>query len=51
MKRVYASPNLKVGKTDFEPPASGVSIVYDCDKYKQQQQEQPTTELDKKLGF
>ena len=50
MKRVYASPNLKIGKADFEPPAGGVSIVYDCNQY-QQQQEQPTTELDKKLGF
>ncbi len=50
MKRVYANPNLKVSKADFEPPTGGVSIVYDCNQY-QQQQEQPTTELDKKLGF
>lgn len=49
MKRVYGNPNLKVGKNDFEPPASGVSIVYDCNQY--QQQEQAPTELDKKLGF
>ena len=49
MKRIYANPNLKIGKTDFEPPASGVNIVYDCNQY--QQQEQATTELDKKLGF
>jgi penicillin-binding protein 1A len=49
IRRVYANPNLKVGKNDFEPPASGVSIVYDCNQY--QQQEQTPTELDKKLGF
>jgi len=49
MKRVYANPNLKVSKADFEPPKNGVSIVYDCNQY--QQQEQGTTELDKKLGF
>lgn len=49
MKRVYANPKLKVRKVDFEPPAEGVSIVYDCNKY--QQQDTTTTELDKKLGF
>lgn len=49
MKRVYANPNLKISKADFEPPKNGVSIVYDCNQY--QQQEQGTTELDKKLGF
>ncbi|MGE6218839.1 transglycosylase domain-containing protein [Nubsella zeaxanthinifaciens] len=49
MRRVYANPNLKVGKNDFAPPTSGVSIVYDCNQY--QQQEQTPTELDKKLGF
>jgi penicillin-binding protein 1A len=53
MKRVYADPNLKVSKNDFEPPAGGVGIVYNCDLYKQQQEQQSTTtsELDKKLGF
>ena len=51
MKRVYANPNLKVSKADFEPPAGGVSIVYDCNQYQQQQQQPQTTELDKKLGF
>ena len=53
MKRVYASPNLKMSKADFEAPTNGVSIVYDCNQYQQQQQqqEQPTSELDKKLGF
>jgi len=49
MRRVYGNPNLKVGKNDFEPPTGGVSIVYDCNQY--QQQEQTPTELDKKLGF
>ncbi|WP_113636485.1 transglycosylase domain-containing protein [Nubsella zeaxanthinifaciens] len=49
MRRVYGNPNLKVGKNDFAPPTSGVSIVYDCNQY--QQQEQTPTELDKKLGF
>jgi penicillin-binding protein 1A len=49
MKRVYANPSLKISKADFEPPKSGVSIVYDCNQYLQQ--EQGTTELDKKLGF
>jgi penicillin-binding protein 1A len=49
MKRVYANPNLKIGRADFEPPKSGVSIVYDCNQYLPP--EQTTTELDKKLGF
>ena len=49
MKRVYANPNLKVSKADFEMPKNGVSIVYDCNAY--EQTEQTTTELDKKLGF
>ncbi|MBY0543322.1 MAG: transglycosylase domain-containing protein [Sphingobacteriaceae bacterium] len=49
MKRVYANPNLKVSKADFEMPKSGVSIVYDCNAY--EQTEQTPTELDKKLGF
>jgi penicillin-binding protein 1A len=51
MKRVYANPNLKVSRADFEPPKDGVSIIFDCNQYQQQQQEQGTTELDKKLGF
>lgn len=49
MKRVYANPNLKISKADFEPPAGGVSIVYDCNQYLAP--EQTTPELDKKLGF
>jgi penicillin-binding protein 1A len=49
MKRVYASKKLNMSKADFEPPKSGVSIVYDCNQY--QQQEQSKTDLDEKLGF
>ena len=49
MKRVYANSNLKITKSDFEPPKNGVSIVYDCNQYLPP--EQNTTELDKKLGF
>ncbi|WP_443936652.1 transglycosylase domain-containing protein [Pedobacter sp. MW01-1-1] len=50
MKRVYANPNLKISKADFEVPKSGVSIVYDCNQYQQQEEVAPT-ELDEKLGF
>ena len=49
MKRMYANPNLKVSKGDFEVPKDGVSIVYDCNAY--EPTEETTTELDKKLGF
>jgi penicillin-binding protein 1A len=49
MKRVYASKKLNLSKADFEPPKNGVSIVFDCNQY--QQQEQSKTELDEKLGF
>lgn len=49
MKRVYANPKLKIRKDDFEVPKNGVSIVYDCNQY--QQNEQTKTELDEKLGF
>jgi penicillin-binding protein 1A len=48
MKRVYANPKLNISKADFEPPKNGVSIIYDCTQYQQQEQE---TELDEKLGF
>ncbi|AOM77790.1 transglycosylase domain-containing protein [Pedobacter steynii] len=48
MKRVYASPKLKMSKADFEPPKNGVSITFDCNQYQQQEQK---TELDEKLGF
>ncbi|MDB4903477.1 MAG: peptidase [Mucilaginibacter sp.] len=50
MKKVYANPSLGIKKgVDFDPPKSGVNIIIDCDQYKQQQQ--GTTEVDKKLGF
>jgi len=50
MKRVYANPKLNISRADFEPPKTGVSIIFDCDQYvKPDEQEQ--TELDKKLGF
>ncbi|MBB5439897.1 penicillin-binding protein 1A [Pedobacter sp. AK017] len=49
MKRVYANPKLKISQADFEPPKSGVSIIYDCNQYQQQQEQK--TELDEKLGF
>lgn len=49
MKRVYANSSLKISRSDFEPPKSGVSIVYDCNQY--QPQDTVATEIDKKLGF
>jgi penicillin-binding protein 1A len=50
MKKVYANSSLGIKKSvDFDPPKSGVNIIIDCDQYKQQQQ--GTTEVDKKLGF
>jgi penicillin-binding protein 1A len=50
MKKVYANASLGIKKSvDFDPPKSGVNIIIDCDQYKQQQQ--GTTEVDKKLGF
>ena len=49
LKKVYADPKLKFTKGDFEPPKTGVSIVFDCNQYQQQQSD--TTELDEKLGF
>ncbi|WP_443944768.1 transglycosylase domain-containing protein [Pedobacter sp. AW1-32] len=49
IKRIYANPSLKISHADFEAPKSGVSIVFDCNQY--QQQEEGTTELDEKLGF
>jgi len=50
IKRVYANPSLKISHADFEAPKSGVSIVYDCNQYQQQEEGTPT-ELDEKLGF
>ena len=49
MKRVYSNPKLKINQADFEPPKNGVSIIYDCNQYQQQQDQ--STELDEKLGF
>ncbi len=49
MKRVYANPKLKITKDDFEAPENGVSIVYDCNQY--QQQDSTNTEIEDKLGF
>jgi len=50
MKRVYANAALGIKKNvDFDAPKNGPGIVLDCDQYKQQQQ--GTTEVDKKLGF
>lgn len=48
MKRVYANPNLKVSRADFEAPKE-MSIAYDCNQYIPP--DQNPTELDKKLGF
>lgn len=49
MKRVYANPKLNISKEDFEAPKNGVSIVYDCNQY--QQQDSTKTEIEDKLGF
>jgi penicillin-binding protein 1A len=50
MKKVYANTALGIKKNvDFDAPKNGVSIILDCDQYKQQQQ--GTGEVDKKLGF
>lgn len=50
MKRVYDNPALGIKRNvDFDAPKGGVSIVMDCNQYKQQQQ--GTGEVDKKLGF
>jgi len=50
MKRVYDNPALGIKRNvDFDAPKNGVSIVMDCNQYKQQQQ--GTGEVDKKLGF
>ncbi|MDO3640450.1 MAG: transglycosylase domain-containing protein [Mucilaginibacter sp.] len=50
MKRVYNNPALGIKRNvDFDAPKGGVSIVLDCSQY--QQQQQGTTEVDKRLGF
>ncbi|MDB5024854.1 MAG: penicillin-binding protein [Mucilaginibacter sp.] len=50
MKRVYANPELGIKKSvDFEPPKAPLTITLDCSAY--DQQEQGSTEAEKKLGF
>ena len=49
LKRVYADPKLNIKKDDFEAPKNGVSIVYDCNQY--MQQDTTATEEEDKLGF
>jgi penicillin-binding protein 1A len=50
MKRVYANPDLGIKKNvDFAPPKAPLTVTLDCSAY--DQQEQGTTEVDKKLGF
>ncbi|HTD98755.1 MAG TPA: transglycosylase domain-containing protein [Mucilaginibacter sp.] len=50
MKKVYADPALGIKKNvDFDAPKTPLTINLDCDAY--DQQEQGTTEADKKLGF
>ena len=36
MKKVYADPTLKISKGDFTPPAGGLNVEIDCDKFKKQ---------------
>jgi penicillin-binding protein 1A len=51
MQKVYDNPALGIKKNvDFDPPKNGVSIQLDCSQYSQQQQ-QGTSEADKKLEF
>ncbi|MBY0245864.1 MAG: transglycosylase domain-containing protein [Sphingobacteriaceae bacterium] len=33
MKKVYANPNLKITRNDFEAPKDSLTIAYDCSKY------------------
>ncbi|MDB5151580.1 MAG: penicillin-binding protein [Mucilaginibacter sp.] len=50
MKRVYANPELGIKRNmDFEPPKAPLTVTLDCSAY--DQQEQGTTEAEKKLGF
>jgi penicillin-binding protein 1A len=51
MKRVYADPSISISRQDFEAPAGGTNIVYDCTQYQQPQTEQEATETEKRLGF
>jgi penicillin-binding protein 1A len=36
MKKVYADATLKISKGDFTPPAGGLDVEIDCDKFKKQ---------------
>ena len=36
MKKVYADATLKISKGDFTPPAGGLNVEIDCDKFKKQ---------------
>jgi penicillin-binding protein 1A len=36
MKKVYADATLKISKGDFTPPAGGLDVEIDCDKFKMQ---------------
>jgi len=53
MKKVYANPELGIKKNvDFDPPKSPLTITIDCSAYDQQAQGQnPSSDVDKKLGF
>lgn len=37
MKKCYADPALKVSRSDFEPPQEPISIITDCNVYRQKQ--------------
>jgi penicillin-binding protein 1A len=50
MKKVYDNPELGIKKNvDFDPPKAPLTITLDCSAY--DQQEQGSTEVEKKLGF
>jgi penicillin-binding protein 1A len=36
MKKVYANPELKISKGDFQAPVGGLDVEIDCDKFKKQ---------------
>jgi penicillin-binding protein 1A len=36
MKKVYADATIKISKGDFTPPAGGLDVEIDCDKFKKQ---------------
>jgi penicillin-binding protein 1A len=37
MQKVYADPTLHISKGDFPKPLSNVDLVFDCDKYEEEQ--------------